>query len=1321
MSSVSDDSGHQPLDNDGGTIGGFLKANPQGEVDEQANRDEESHDNAADNQSNKNDEVNENNKDDNNSPPIEPDHETPLHQFLRSLEVADNDNASVSVGDEAVDAAVGIPDDAHHDNTRDVNLGNLAETIANDEVVDTHAADTATGNVAVPVEGDNLPVDLEKDLSLYVNVRSPIPPGQTPLHIAVDKGHTKIIIRLLDEGADINAMDYNNVRPLHVAVDNKNSSLIELLLDRGAVTSGPDLDKWTLLHYASSYEQNPDIFQRLLALDHQYINQEEDFTRWTPLNRATWYGQPSVIIPLLKAGADLSIPDKDGWTPLMTAVKQKHFTIFDQLTDHIIESELQSIFYQVDHQGTSILMALCSVEEDSVPQAMASLDKLLHKGPELIPYLQFNYADRRGQTPLHHVMRSVHRHFSTDIKRMALAIMEHMKEEVLLDRDFSNLTAFDEEIFRFSPADSHSTSSSDNNSDSDSDSSSNSISSSATDNVDINKYHGGSVAGSRVASETRVSGGDDDGARIRVAKQGVRDLLDVAIKRLKGSPVFRNDLLCWLVSREPSVDPLNFHRIAIDILSELGTPETMKGLPPPEEWNLVDWVIYHRLPQVLLDCKSIQSAHGEDQKDSKQVKANGKAMIVQLRRRLKADASVTKPKELQPATEPGRGRKREDALPIPDKPPDIKAQRRLLEEMEDILDFTHVERTQRVKESLKLTKLGKEMEESARDFNAAVVAISGDDNEFSRASKFRSVDDIVYGDSEIKTIRDTVNTVKRTVFRPSMDMIMRADQRDQGSSFTWVHLPSTNMTWMMDTMRKVLNPSQSAQFPPNHEQIALFLRGSWAQIPDDTSLSRFMRPRYVKMNGQENAAPFDVPQGYAQVEDGITQNENERDISIDLSRPPPTALYMPFLVADYHEKRDVPDSSSPEKTTTLGGQSSLQAASRPAKPPVNLSKREKLFEAYREYVIHDSPTLDEHYYHFASDEKSNSDQFSRNHTQVVTKYLYPDLSPEALDAIGSWRVLRVSQLWAWAIGDKWIITATSCAKVEKESAFVNDILDHLRHRVNDGKHGRMPRSPSELSKIIVEYCIGNYGRHQKFDDLIPPQPRPNDAVNVPNSVQNKSESPTTKNRAKLGVMRSQERSIRQIFSDSINTIGRQEAELFGDFSARGRGGHRDGEPHTIANVQEATRKAATLLFEIKDIRDELNILKTIAEYQRKVQSSIDGDVSSSGSAPNAASMAVDEDLSGRYVKNDVEELDRLARKTEDALHTTITLYESEIGNLQAGIANQQAKEAADQGKRVMVFTVVTVWFRKPVNKTGLQRDLVEEDADFQKGFAEDCP
>ncbi|KAJ0371534.1 hypothetical protein COL26b_009625 [Colletotrichum chrysophilum] len=126
-------------------------------------------------------------------------------------------------------------------------------------------------------------------------------------------------------------------------------------------------------------------------------------------------------------------------------------------------------------------------------------------------------------------------------------------------------------------------------------------------------------------------------------------------------------------------------------------------------------------------------------------------------------------------------------------------------------------------------------------------------------------------------------------------------------------------------------------------------------------------------------------------------------------------------------------------------------------------------------------------------------------------------------------------------------------------------------------------------------------------------------------------------------------------------------------------------------------KAARLLFEIKDVRDELNILRTIVEYQQKVQLGLNGIVPEyqqmmqlglNGIVPGIAfanSVDWDEDETAKYVANDIEELDRLAKKTEEALNTTITIYESEIGNL-------QAKEAAEQGKRVMVFTLVTVFF-----------------------------
>ncbi|KAF0330608.1 hypothetical protein GQ607_002012 [Colletotrichum asianum] len=119
----------------------------------------------------------------------------------------------------------------------------------------------------------------------------------------------------------------------------------------------------------------------------------------------------------------------------------------------------------------------------------------------------------------------------------------------------------------------------------------------------------------------------------------------------------------------------------------------------------------------------------------------------------------------------------------------------------------------------------------------------------------------------------------------------------------------------------------------------------------------------------------------------------------------------------------------------------------------------------------------------------------------------------------------------------------------------------------------------------------------------------------------------------------------------------------------------------LPSFETDTMKAARLLFEIKD-KVQLGLNGIVPEYQQMMQLGLNGIVPG---IAFANSVDWDEDETAKYVANDIEELDRLAKKTEEALNTTITIYESEIGNL-------QAKEAAEQGKRKMVFTLVTVFF-----------------------------
>ncbi|KAI8275053.1 hypothetical protein K4K59_010359 [Colletotrichum sp. SAR11_240] len=91
----------------------------------------------------------------------------------------------------------------------------------------------------------------------------------------------------------------------------------------------------------------------------------------------------------------------------------------------------------------------------------------------------------------------------------------------------------------------------------------------------------------------------------------------------------------------------------------------------------------------------------------------------------------------------------------------------------------------------------------------------------------------------------------------------------------------------------------------------------------------------------------------------------------------------------------------------------------------------------------------------------------------------------------------------------------------------------------------------------------------------------------------------------------------------------------------------------MGHLSSTLGKVARQLCDIKDIRDELNILKTVATFQRKV--------------------------------HDIREMDRFAEQTQEAVKTTLTLVESDIANL-------QGMDAVKQGKIVLIFTLVTVWF-----------------------------
>ncbi|XP_042214247.1 transient receptor potential cation channel subfamily A member 1 homolog isoform X3 [Homarus americanus] len=127
--------------------------------------------------------------------------------------------------------------------------------------------------------------------------------GQTSLHHAVNNGHIQVAARLLDAGADVDAVRDTLATPLHAAAAVGDTDLINLLLENHA---------------------------RLDSVD---CNQQ------TPLHRAADHNQSAAIITLLEAGAKIERRDKDSFTPLLVAASAGHAAAVQTLLDHDADVE----------------------------------------------------------------------------------------------------------------------------------------------------------------------------------------------------------------------------------------------------------------------------------------------------------------------------------------------------------------------------------------------------------------------------------------------------------------------------------------------------------------------------------------------------------------------------------------------------------------------------------------------------------------------------------------------------------------------------------------------------------------------------------------------------------------------------------------------------------------------------------------------------------------------------------------------------------------------------------------------------------------------
>ncbi|KAF7505376.1 hypothetical protein GJ744_000997 [Endocarpon pusillum] len=109
-------------------------------------------------------------------------------------------------------------------------------------------------------------------------------------------------------------------------------------------------------------------------------------------------------------------------------------------------------------------------------------------------------------------------------------------------------------------------------------------------------------------------------------------------------------------------------------------------------------------------------------------------------------------------------------------------------------------------------------------------------------------------------------------------------------------------------------------------------------------------------------------------------------------------------------------------------------------------------------------------------------------------------------------------------------------------------------------------------------------------------------------------------------------------------------------------------------------KAADQLLRVKDIRDELNMLKSVVKQQKKAWDEL--------ISVNPGNILSPTD----YTIEHIEEMEKAAFRIQEAILAVMGLEQNEASINEAVSSRKQTGETIEEGKTLMVFTVITIIF-----------------------------
>ncbi|KAL3468170.1 hypothetical protein BJX64DRAFT_246984 [Aspergillus heterothallicus] len=329
--------------------------------------------------------------------------------------------------------------------------------------------------------------------------------------------------------------------------------------------------------------------------------------------------------------------------------------------------------------------------------------------------------------------------------------------------------------------------------------------------------------------------------------------------------------------------------------------------------------------------------------------------------------------------------------------------------------------------------------------------------------------------------------------------------------------------------------------------------------------------------------------------------------------------------------------------------------------------------------LHIRRTLDQFFY-------PNIDTRTRDGDQVVYRY--------QKDSAQDPKIFMVDQLWMWILGPSLIVTSFPQRWDQPKNDPLN-VLDGIIEDINS-KTREPPHSVYDLALVITNRCSGVFDRHRLGDDEYQFLDMFESSIGIATdnesmlfdqfNTSSEQASDWLKNHRKLN------RFTRQ--TDEKGTAKQLDKEE--KKKKKQNLDADDDEPLFVDNLLDIGQET-DLLSEAKDIRDELNIIRTVLQHQQNVLDDFQEVMFEIWKKEQWSQLEVkkrfkDQQRTIDMHLKDIDRMDKQAERIYSSITDLLDLKQKHANAFEARFARDQAAGTAKQGKILMVFTIVTIVF-----------------------------